>query len=81
MERKMLTAEKVIDCCCDPTTEEGEHGNTWYISICFPPSVEIVAVIIVQLLKRFPFFRHDFLELQGTPFLEFGEYALHKSTP
>ena len=29
MERKMLTAEKAIDCfCCNPAIKEGEHSNT-----------------------------------------------------
>ena len=62
----MLTAEKEIDCGCNPTTEEGEHGNTSYASVCVPPSVEFVVAIIVQLLKRFSSFRYGFLELLAT---------------
>ena len=28
MERKILTAEKEINCGCNPTKKEGEHGDT-----------------------------------------------------
>ena len=55
-----------MDCCCDPTTEEGEHGNNWFASVCVPPSVEFVVAIMVQLLKRFSSFRYGFLELMAT---------------
>ena len=35
MERKMLTAEKEIDCCCcNPTKKEGEHRNTLCLRLC-----------------------------------------------
>ena len=54
----MLTAEKEIDSCCNPTNKDGEHGNTLYVSVCVPPSVEFVVTIIVQLLKRFFSFRY-----------------------
>ena len=54
----MLTAEKEIDSCCNPTNKDGEHGNTSYVSVCVPPSVEFVVTIIVQLLKRFFSFRY-----------------------
>ena len=64
MERKMLIAEKEIDCCWNPTTKEGEHSNTLNPSI--PPTVEFVVVIIVQLLKRFFSFRCCFSELLAT---------------
>ena len=36
----MLTAEKEIDSCCNPTNKDGEHSNTLYVSVCVPPSVE-----------------------------------------
>ena len=62
----MLTAEKQIDCCCNPTTEEEEHSNTLYVSVRAPPSVEFVVAIMVQLLKRFSSFRYGFLELLTT---------------
>ena len=54
----MLTAEKEIDSCCNPTNKDGEHSNTLYVSVCVPPSVEFVVTIIVQLLKRFFSFRY-----------------------
>ena len=58
MERRMLTAEKEINCGCNPTNKEGEHGDTWYVSVCVPPSVEFVVAIIVQLSKRSSSFRY-----------------------
>ena len=61
MERKMLTAEKAIDrFCCNPAIKEGEHSNTWYASVCVPPSVEFVVEIKVQLLERFSSFGYGF---------------------
>ena len=49
----MLAAEKEISCGCNPTEKEGEHGDTLYVSVRLPPSVEFVVAIIVQLSKRF----------------------------
>ena len=66
MEKKMFIAEKKIDCCCNPTNEEGEHGNTSYASIFVPLSIEFVVAIIVQFLKQFSSFRYGFLELLAT---------------
>ena len=53
-----------MDFCCNPTTEEGEHGSAWKnASVCVPPSVEFEVAIMVQLLKRLSFFRYGCLEL------------------
>ena len=62
----MLTAEEEIDCCCSPTSKEGEHSNTSYVYVCVPPAVEFVVAIMVQLLKRFFSFHYSFLELLTT---------------
>ena len=62
----MLTAEKEINCCCNPTTKEGEHRNTSYAFVCVPLSVEFVVAIIVQFLKRFTSFCSGYLELLTT---------------
>ena len=62
----MLTTEKQIDCCCNPTNKEEEHRDTSYVSVCVPPSVEFVVAIMVQLLERFFSFRYGSSELLGT---------------
>ena len=62
----MLTAEKEINCCCNPTTKEGEHRNTSYAFVCVPLSVEFVVAIIARLLKRFTSFCCGYLELLTT---------------
>ena len=69
-----------MDCCYNPTTEEGEHGNTLYASVCVPPSVEFVVAIIVQLLKRFFSFRYGFLELMATRRNSYSQQTPGKET-
>ena len=48
MERTMLTAEKYIDCCCNPPSEEGEHPISSDVFVCALPSVKFLVAIVLQ---------------------------------
>ena len=43
MERKMLTADKYIDCCCNPRSEYGEQTSSTNVC-CIPLRVIFVVV-------------------------------------
>ena len=48
MERRMLTAEKYIDCCCNPPSEDGEHPSSSDVFVCALPSVIFIVAIVLQ---------------------------------
>ena len=46
-ERRMLAADKLIDCCCNPPTKEGEHA--WSSNDCrFPSRAKFLVPFIFQ---------------------------------
>ena len=53
MERRMLTAENVMDCCFNSPTQTGEHCHPSKSFVCEPlPVIFVVAIIVVSILLQ-----------------------------
>ena len=56
MEKKILIAEKHIDCCCNPPAKDGEHASSLNVFAWVTPAVAfVVAIIVVSFSFCLPF--------------------------